>query len=302
MNGMKEGWFSELSSLWPGISLSLEVNEVLHSEKSDFQDILVLQTKSHGRALILDGIIQCTESDEFAYQEMISFLPLCSHPLPKKVLIVGGGDGGVAREVAKHPGVESIVQVEIDSHVLEVSKKFLPFMGTGLTNPKLTLHVGDGFRFMAQHRQEFDVIITDSSDPVGPAVSLFQQSYFELMRGALKPGGIVCSQAGTVWANIDIVAQTFQHCHLTFRKASFACAAVPTYPTGQIGFVLGSLSPETNFKEPLRIFSETELDSFNLHYYSAEVHRAAFVLPRFAKKALDEIINSVTDEVNTGDR
>jgi spermidine synthase len=84
-----------------------------------------------------------------------------------QVLIVGGGDGGVAREVAKHPDVESIVQVEIDSHVLEVSKKFLPFMGTGLTNPKLTLHVGDGFRFMAQHRQEFDVIITDSSDPVG---------------------------------------------------------------------------------------------------------------------------------------
>ncbi|PNF32100.1 Spermidine synthase [Cryptotermes secundus] len=233
---------------------------------------------------------------------MISFLPLCSHPSPKKVLIVGGGDGGVAREVAKHPDVESIVQVEIDSHVLDVSKKFLPFMGAGLTNPKLTLHVGDGFRFMAQHRHEFDVIITDSSDPVGPAVCLFQQSYFESMREALKPGGIVCSQAGTVWANIDIVAQTFQHCHQTFRKASFAYAAVPTYPTGQIGFVLGSLSPETNFKEPLRIFSETELDSFNMNYYSAEVHRAAFILPRFARKALDEIVSNVTDEANTGDR
>ncbi|XP_069678479.1 spermidine synthase [Periplaneta americana] len=302
MNGLKEGWFSELNSLWPGISLSLEVNEVLHSEKSEYQDILVLQTKAHGRALILDGIIQCTESDEFAYQEMISFLPLCSHPSPKKVLIVGGGDGGVAREVAKHPDVESIVQVEIDSHVLEVSKKYLPFMGVGLNNPKLTLHVGDGFRFMAQHRQEFDVIITDSSDPVGPAVCLFEQSYFELMRDALKPGGIICSQAGTVWANLDIVAQTFQHCYHTFRKTSFACASVPTYPTGQIGFVLGSLSPETNFKEPLRIFTETELDSLKMRYYSADVHRASFALPRFAKKALDEIVSNTSDEINTSDR
>ncbi|PSN53273.1 Spermidine synthase [Blattella germanica] len=297
MNGLKEGWFSELSSLWPGISLSLEVEKVLHSGKSEFQDILVLQTKSHGRALILDGIIQCTESDEFAYQEMISFLPLCSHPSPKNVLIVGGGDGGVAREVAKHPDVETIVQVEIDSKVLEVSKKYLPFMGKGLSNPKLNLHVGDGFRFMAQHQNEFDVIITDSSDPVGPAVSLFKQSYFELMRNALKPGGIVCSQAGTVWANMDIVADTFKHCQSTFNKTAYGCAAVPTYPTGQIGFVLGSLSP------PVRIFSEAELEAFELRYYSPEVHRAAFVLPRFAKKALEkELASSATDDANAGDR
>ncbi|KAJ9587324.1 hypothetical protein L9F63_019151 [Diploptera punctata] len=300
MNALKEGWFSELNELWPGISLSLEVDKILHSEKSEFQDILVLQTKSHGRALILDGIIQCTESDEFAYQEMISFLPLCSHPSPKKVLIVGGGDGGVAREVAKHPDVENIVQVEIDSQVLDVSKKYLPFMGKGLTNAKLNLHVGDGFRFMKQHQNEFDVIITDSSDPVGPAVSLFQVSYFELMRNALKPGGIICSQAGTIWANMDIVIDTYKHCQNTFKKAAYGCAAVPTYPTGQIGFVLGSLSQETNFKEPLRILSENELDAFNLRYYSPEVHRAAFVLPRFAQKALEQhVAISTTNNGNS---
>nr|CAD7196564.1 unnamed protein product [Timema douglasi] len=123
--------------------------------------------KNHGRALVLDGIIQCTEFDEFAYQEMIAFLPLCSHPNPKKVLIVGGGDGGVAREVAKHPAVETIFQVEIDSRVIEVSKKFLPFMSVGYSSPKLSLFVEDGFKFMMQHKEEFDVIITDSSDPVG---------------------------------------------------------------------------------------------------------------------------------------
>ncbi|KZC15124.1 Spermidine synthase [Dufourea novaeangliae] len=171
MDMMNPGWFSEISDLWPGVSLSLEVVKILHRERSPYQDVMVLETRSHGRALILDGIIQCTEKDEFSYQEAIAFLPLCSHPNPKTVLIVGGGDGGVAREVAKHPDVERIVQVEIDAKVLEVSRKYLPVMGAGLDHPKVTLNVGDGFEFLKQHKGEFDVIITDSSDPVVGAVA-----------------------------------------------------------------------------------------------------------------------------------
>jgi len=136
--------------------------------------------------LVLDGVIQCTENDEFSYQEMIAFVPLNSHPSPKKVkenvwkklgktnwmisyqvLIVGGGDGGVAREVVKHPQVESVVQCEIDELVVEVSKKYLPFMAKGFDDPKMSLYIGDGFEFIKNHPSEFDVIITDSSDPVG---------------------------------------------------------------------------------------------------------------------------------------
>ncbi|XP_033230194.1 spermidine synthase isoform X2 [Belonocnema kinseyi] len=242
--------------------------------------------KSHGRALILDGIIQCVESDEFSYQEMIAYLPLCSHPSPKKVLIVGGGDGGVAREVAKHPGVESIIQVEIDDVVIAVSKKYLPFMGRGLEHPKLTLNVGDGFEFMKQHKGEFDIIITDSCDPVGPAESLFQSSYFALMKSALKPGGLICSQAGTAWANLNFVQQTLQYCRTVFPICSYGIASVPTYPTGQIGFVLGSLNQQTNFKNPERIFTDQELELMEMRYYSDAVHRAAFELPRFIEKSL----------------
>ncbi|XP_066995386.1 spermidine synthase isoform X2 [Anabrus simplex] len=286
MDALKEGWFSELSPLWPGMSLSLEVDKVLHSEKSTYQDILVVKTTTHGRALILDGIIQCTESDEFSYQEMISFLPLCSHPCPKKVLIVGGGDGGVAREVTKHPLVESVVQVEIDERVLNVSRKYLPFMSAGLSHPKLNVQVGDGFKFMSEHKQEFDVIITDSSDPVGPAVSLFQQPYFNLMQKALRPGGIVCSQVGTVWGNIEHVVETLRCCQTSFSSAALAYAAVPTYPTGQISFVLGSLDKETVFKEPVYQFTEEQLEDMSLRYYTSDVHRSAFVLPRFAEKAI----------------
>lgn len=286
MDAMKKGWFSEISELWPGISLSLEVEEVLHRERSQYQDILVVKTKSHGRALMLEGIIQCTESDEFSYQEMIAFLPLCCHPNPKKVLVVGGGDGGVAREAAKHPGVEEVHQVEIDAAVLKVCRKYLPFMASGLDHSKVSLTVEDGFEYMKRHEGQFDVIITDSSDPIGPAECLFKESYFQLMKSALRPNGIVCSQSGTAWANLDHVEQTLRHCRKIFATAEYAIAAVPTYPTGQIGFVLGGTGSETNFKEPTRIFSGKELDEMNLRYYDDAVHRAAFVLPRFIRKAL----------------
>lgn len=123
--------------------------------------------KSFGKVLILDNIIQCTEFDEFSYQEMISFLSLCSHPNPERVLVVGGGDGGVAREAVKHPKVLSVDVVEIDERVVKLSEQYLPFMACGFQHEKVTLHIEDGFEFMKNNVQQFDIIITDSSDPVG---------------------------------------------------------------------------------------------------------------------------------------
>lgn len=219
---------------------------------------------------------------------MISFLPLCAHPNPKKVLIVGGGDGGVAREISKHPLVQEICQVEIDRHVIELSRKYLPFMAEGFSSPKLTLNVCDGFEYMRQHRNEFDVVVTDSSDPIGPAENLFTESYFELLRRALKDGGIICSQAGTVWAGIEHVKQTVERCRKHFKVVEYAVTSVPTYPTGQIGFVLGSLDETNRLREPKKVFSEEELEGMNLRYYNEEVHKAAFVLPNFVKKVLSK--------------
>jgi len=176
----------------------------------------------------LDGIIQCTARDEFSYQEMISFLPLCAHPNPKKVLIVGGGDGGVAREVVKHPLVEEVHQVEIDDRVVELSKQYLPEMACGFENKKLKLTIGDGFDYMKKHKNEFDVIITDSSDPIGPAVSLFQESYYELMKHALKDDGIVCSQGGSFWLDLDYIKKTMKGCKEHFAKVAYAVTSVPS--------------------------------------------------------------------------
>lgn len=189
----------------------------------------------------MDGIIQCTERDEFSYQEMISMLPLNSHPNPERVLIVGGGDGGVAREVIKHPQVTVVHQVEIDDRVVELSKQYLPWMACGFNNPKLQLHIGDGFEFLKTHREEFDVIITDSSDPVGPNETLFQEDYFKLLKSALRPGGVVCCQAGNPWLELDPIRRHMDACRKQFSVVKFATTSIPTYPTGQIGFVVASL-------------------------------------------------------------
>ncbi|XP_016975654.1 spermidine synthase [Drosophila rhopaloa] len=283
MDSLTNGWFSELQAeLWPGQSFSLKIKELIHKEKSKFQDIQVVETETYGRCLILDGIIQCTARDEFSYQEMISFLPLCAHLNPKKVLIVGGGDGGVAREVVKHPLVEEVHQVEIDDRVVELSKKYLPAMACGFESEKLKLTIGDGFDYMKKHKNEFDVIITDSSDPIGPAVSLFQESYYELMKHALKDDGIVCSQGGSFWLDLDYIKKTMSGCKEHFAKVAYAVTSVPSYPCGHIGFVMGSLNKNQDFVKPK--LGKSEIDSIDLKYYSSEVHSAAFALPRWVQK------------------
>uniref|UniRef100_A0ACB8EFP2 Uncharacterized protein n=1 Tax=Sphaerodactylus townsendi TaxID=933632 RepID=A0ACB8EFP2_9SAUR len=220
--GVHEGWFRETCSLWPGQALSLQVDQILHHRRSPFQEILVFRSKTYGNVLVLDGVIQCTERDEFSYQEMIANLPLCSHRNPRKVLIIGGGDGGVLREVVKHPSVESVIQCEIDEDVIEASKKYLPGMA------------------------------------VGPAESLFKESYYQLMKTALKEDGILCCQGECQWLHLDLIKEMRQFCK--------------------------SLFPSTNFREPVQQLSQEQVDAMGLKYYNSDIHRAAFVLPEFARK------------------
>lgn len=199
---------------------------------------------------------------------------------------MGGGDGGVAREVAKHPLVEEVHQVEIDDRVVELSRKYLPFMASGFESPKMRLTIGDGFEYMKQHSGEFDVIITDSSDPIGPAATLFQESYFALMKRALKPNGIVCSQGGTYWADMKHVRETLDHCRAQFATTGYAVVAVPSYPCGQIGFVIGSRDENVELRQPRHKFTDDEVDAMGLRYYTSAAHVAALTLPRFAEKEL----------------
>nr|XP_023025479.1 spermidine synthase [Leptinotarsa decemlineata] len=286
MDQIRNGWFSEIADLWPGQSFSLEVEKVLYQAKSAYQDVLVFESKNNGTVLVLDGIIQCTQKDEFSYQEMLTFLPLCSHPNPRKVLIVGGGDGGVAREVVKHPMVEEVVQVEIDEKVVMASKKFLPFMAKGFDSPKVTLHICDGFEFMKNHSEEFDVIITDSSDPIGPAANLFTEHYYGLLKNALKPNGIISCQIGSIWLDLPHMKKTMENCRKHFPVVNYATSSVPSYTDGQLGYMVATLDASIDLKKPVFKFTEKQIEELELRYYNDEIHSASYVWPTFVRKFL----------------
>ncbi|EFX01250.1 spermidine synthase [Grosmannia clavigera kw1407] len=283
---IQDGWFREISEMWPGQAMTLRVKKVLHHEKSKYQDVLVFESTDYGKVLVLDNVIQCTERDEFSYQEMITHLAMHSHPDPKRVLVIGGGDGGVLREVVKHECLEEATLCDIDEAVIRVSKQYLPGMSVGFDHPKVKVHVGDGFKFLDDYKNHFDVIITDSSDPEGPAESLFQKPYFQLLHSALREGGVITTQGSeNQWLHLPLIAKLKKDCKEVFPVAEYAYTSIPTYPSGQIGFMVCSKDPNANLKMPLRSWTAEE-EAKLCRYYNAEIHKASFVLPTFAAKAL----------------
>jgi spermidine synthase len=280
-------WFSETEALWPGQKFSLEVSDVLFHGKSDFQDVLVFKSATYGHVLVLDGVIQVTERDEFSYQEMITHLPMFAHAQPKRVLIVGGGDGGVLREVVKHDCVEEIIMCEIDPMVCEVSRKFMgTTMATAFGDPRCTLMHADAAAYLRDNTSErFDVIIVDSSDPVGPAEVLFRQEFYEDMKKALTPSGVICTQGECLWLHLDLIVDVLSRCQGLFPTIQYAYTTIPTYPSGQIGFIMCSLDEsEGAVATPKRTPSADMAQ--NLRYYSSKIHEAAFVLPAFAERKI----------------
>ncbi|KAL3858098.1 hypothetical protein ACJMK2_012709 [Sinanodonta woodiana] len=286
MSFIRDGWFWETNEQWPGFGVGLGVEKVLYQEKSKYQDILVFKSTTFGNVLVLDGCIQCSDRDEFCYQEMIVHLPLCCHSDPRQVLVVGGGDGGVVREILKHPSVERVVLCEIDEMVVEVSKKFLPNMAKCLSDPRVQIHIGDGIKFTEEHKAEFDIIITDAPDPIGAAIDLYKEGYYKSLRAALKPNGIICSQAENLWIDLHVATALFQQCQRLFPRAGYAFAGMPTYASGQIGFVLATTNPDIDFADPCKKLTEEQIKAMDLRFYNTDVHKAAFVLPQYAKEAM----------------
>ncbi|XVF02433.1 hypothetical protein REPUB_Repub04eG0175100 [Reevesia pubescens] len=287
------GWFSEISPMWPGEAHSLKVEKILFQGKSDYQNVMVFMSSTYGKVLVLDGVIQLTERDECAYQEMITHLPLCSIPNPKKVLVIGGGDGGVLREVSRHSSVEQIDICEIDKMVVNVSKQFFPDVALGYEDPRVNLHIGDGVAFLkAVPEGTYDAIIVDSSDPIGPAQELFEKPFFESVSKALRPGGVVCTQAESIWLHMHIIEDIVANCRQIFKgSVNYAWTTVPTYPSGVIGFMLCSTEgPPVDFKHPVNPIDTDDScckSKRPLRFYNSEIHSAAFCLPSFAKKVID---------------
>jgi len=274
--------------MWPGQAMTLKVKEIIAAEKSEFQDVLVFESSNYGNVLVLDGVIQATERDEFAYQEMITHLAMNSHPNPQKVLVIGGGDGGVLREVVKHACVKEAVLCDIDETVIKVSKKYLPSMAVGFQHPAVQVHIGDGFEFLKNYKNSFDVVITDSSDPEGPAETLFQEPYFQLLFGALREGGVITTQAECQWLHLDIMKDLKKACLKVFPVVEYAYTTIPTYPSGQIGFMVCCKDASRNVRVPLRSWDEKEEEKL-CRYYNKEIHKASFVLPTWVRTALNSI-------------
>ncbi len=284
LNRIEEGWFSEIFPMWEGIALSMQVDKLIYSKKSRFQQIDLYQTRSHGKMLVLDGIIQLTEQDEFCYHEMMAHLPLFSHPSPEKVLVVGGGDGGVLREISQHTHVASIDFCEIDEQVIAVAREFLPSIACGFDDPRVNIHIKDGTLFVREHKNAYDVIIVDSSDPVGPGEALFDEPFYMDLRQAIRPGGVIATQGESVFLHPDYVRKLVRMTGRLFPVHAYANIVVPSYTGGHIGICMASLGPE--LLTPARPVPEALQD--RLKYYSSEMHTAAFVLPCFAKKIITE--------------
>ncbi|MCL7033693.1 hypothetical protein MKW94_005230 [Papaver nudicaule] len=290
ISSVNPGWFSEFSPMWPGEAHSLKVEKMLFQGESEYQNIMIFQSATCGKVFVLDGVIQATERDACSYQEMIAHLPLCSIPNPKKVFVIGGGRGGLLREVARHSSVEQIDICEIDGMVVEVCKQFFPDLAAWYDDPRVTLHVGDGAAFLnAVPECTYDAVIVDSSDPLGPAQHLFEKPFFESVAKALRPGGVVCTQAETIWLHMHIIEDIVSHCRQIFKgSVNYAWTTVPTYPSGVIGFLLCSTGGQAvDFRNPVNPIEDNDSKNVPLKFYNKEIHSASFCLPSFAKKVID---------------
>lgn len=290
LKNIENGWYLEKWSDAPhGVCGGLQVTEVLLQKRTKFQEMIVFKSAAWGNVLVLDGIVQITERDECSYQEMMAHLPMFSHRDPRHVLIIGGGDGGILREVCKHKVVEKATMVEIDGDVVETSRKFLPTVSCSLDHPKANLIIGDGVDFAQKASDSsYDVIIVDSSDPVGPNEKLFTKEFYQNAFRILKPGGVMCSQGETLWMEEELIIDMIQNYGKPFASAEYATIHVPTYPTGQLGaFVARKTgyengSTKTTCRTPVRAVPE----GMQLKYYSEDMHYAAFALPVFLAQKL----------------
>ena len=289
-------WFTELGDGWPGQGLSIRVDQVLYTGRSEYQDLAVFRSEAFGTVLTLDGVVQLTTSDEFSYQEMIAHLPLCGiKEAAKRVLVVGGGDGGVLREVTRYASIEHIDMAEIDDLVVQVSKEWFPDVAIGFSDPRVNLVICDGIEFLRKAEEgTYDAIIVDSSDPIGPAEAIFQRPFIECLHKALRPGGVVCAQGQSIWLELPIIKELTDIYKSVFGDGlvNYAQVSVPTYTSGQIGFVIctkgGTADGLHDVKIPKREPpGQGPLMVQQLKYYNHEMHRAAFALPQYAAKVLD---------------
>jgi len=269
----------------------VKVIKTLFSGKSEFQQVDVLETEDYGRILLNDGLFMLSEKDEFVYHDMISHVPLFVHPNPKRVLIIGGGDGGTAREVLRHKNIERVVMVEIDKMVVDACREFISQTSNSLTDKRLELRIEDGVQYVRESKEFFDVILIDSTDPIGPAAPLFDQAFYQNAYNILSEDGIVVSQAETPWDPEDVQSYMLQNQRKVFPKLFLYIYANMMYPGGHwcLGFASKKYHPILDFD-----VNRVKISGLEFSYYNEEVHRGAFMLPTFIKKKFNMYLDKIS--------
>lgn len=278
-------WQAEF--MYPDWRQTFKVEEILYEEKTGEQELVIFKNATFGKVLVLDGVIQTTENDEFIYHEMIAHVPLLSHGNAKKVLIIGGGDGGTLREVLRHKTVERVVIVEIDPAVITFCKEHFPkHSNGGFEDPRTEIVIQDGSQFVKETKESFDVIICDSCDPIGPAAVLFTEEFFGDCQKLLGDSGIFVNQNGVPFMQKEQLVNTNVNLRMHFRETGFYLAAVPTYMGGFMAFAFATNNPEYRDIAKKELRKRLGNIEGGLRYYSPEIHEAAFALPGFIKSML----------------
>lgn len=274
----EQRWLSETA--FANMRLSFEITRVLHADHSPQQRIDLIDNPLFGKVLMLDGATQVTSADEFIYHEMMAHVPILAHGAVYDVLIVGGGDCGLAEEVLKHSGIMRVIQVEIDAQVVEFARShFAEFNAAAFADPRFTIEIADGAAFVAATDRRFDIILVDSTDPVGAGTELFTKSFYADLRRCLRPGGIVVTQSGVPFVQRDEFAAAVRNLARVFPITDCYVLATPSYAGGHMALGWGSLDRDP--RDPSFEILTERANTLATRYYTPEVHRAAFALPRY---------------------
>jgi spermidine synthase len=271
-------WVGEVNPR--GFALLYRIKEHLFSAQSEFQQVDVVDTPLLGKMLLNDSLVMVTEKDERNYHEMMAHAPLCVHPHPENVLVIGGGDGGTAREVLRHASVKKCVMVEIDELVVKACKEHIPQTAAVFADPRLELIIGDGVEYVKNSREIFDVILVDSTDPIGPATPLFGLDFYRGISARLGPEGIVVAQGESPFYDFAMQETLIKIAAELFPVRGFYNFNNQTYPGGLWSFMFASKGPH-----PTRDFKSARIPEPTL-YYNSEIHPAAFALPQYQKLRL----------------
>ena len=276
-------WIPE--TLHEHFRFSFQSDRVLYESQTEHQHLVIFENVTFGRVLMLDGVVQLTEADEFVYHEMMAHPALMAQPAPRRVLIIGGGDGGVLREGLRHPSVERALLCEIDQSVIDLSREHLDFIARGaFDDPRAEVVIADGTQFIAETDERFDAILVDSTDPIGPAVALFTRDFYANCKRALNDGGVLIAQSGLPFLQGDELRDVQESFRALFADASAYIITTPTYIGGPMALSWGCDDPARRTLAVDALKVRAAQVPGEMHYYTPEAHLAAFALPAYVQR------------------